>query len=68
MVQLPVDDIPDEILVCARQLENEIVLDEEHDTYVPLDGDFQVTSEEDAEDVEEQVLTEGKHLQMPWSK
>ena len=35
IAQLPVDDIPDEILICTRQLDNEVMLDKEHDTYIP---------------------------------
>ena len=59
IAQLPVDDIPDEILMCTRQMDNEVVLDEEHDTYIPPDNEYSTDSEADVEEDVHQTL-EGK--------
>lgn len=46
IAQLPEDDIPDEILMCTRQLDNEVILDEEHDTYIPPNDTLSDTDED----------------------
>lgn len=48
IAQLLEDDIPDEILLCTRQLDNDVLLDEEHDTYIPSTEDL-IDSDEQTE-------------------
>ena len=59
IAQLPEDDIPDEILICTRQLDNEVMLDEEHDTYIPSNDGPLIDIDEETEGNEPETL-EGK--------
>ena len=61
IAQLLPDNIPDKIMMCTRQLENEVILDEEHDTYILSDGNLFTNGEVDSENEEiDHTTLEGK--------